>query len=268
MSHIKLKPTREIKIDFHPSELDESILPEESKKVAKEYLKSEKLAENENFDIMMMLEDKVIFGYDYLYKGKKIILPEVNPVTIFYSNAVMSFGLLNQYKEKLLSESSEVGKTGQNLNLNHSGIFFQLATNCIINLQSALESFANRIIPENYLYIDKTGNIISPTISHKLYNTLPKLKNIDFRQAKNKKYNLPIEKLIQLRNNIIHLKPVEKTNSGYKGIYRDLLDFDFQKTILGVKTFINFYENNLIEECQCGNDFFYDTIEINKKNSR
>ncbi|SEB00881.1 hypothetical protein SAMN05443667_11515 [Flavobacterium gillisiae] len=180
MGHIKLKPSREIKIDFHPSDLDESIVPEESKKVAKEYLNSKKLAENANFDIMMMLEGKVIFGYDYLYKGKKIILPEVNPVTVFYSNSVMSFGLLNHYKEKLLSESSEVGKAGEMLNLNHSGIFFQLATNCIINLQSALESFANRVIPENYLYIDKTGKTIFPTVSYKLYNTLPKLKTIDW----------------------------------------------------------------------------------------
>ncbi|SEB00961.1 hypothetical protein SAMN05443667_11521 [Flavobacterium gillisiae] len=83
----------------------------------------------------------------------------------------------------------------------------------------------------------------------------------DFKQAKNKKYNKSIDKLIQLRNDIVHLKPVEKTNSGYKGIYRDLLDFDFQKTILAVKIFMNFYENNLIEECQCGKNLFYDTIE-------
>lgn len=257
MGHTRLKPTREIKIDFHPSELDNIIVPEESKVKAKEYLASKKLAED---DIMIMLDDKVIFGYDYLYQDKKLILPEVNPVTVFYSNAVMSYGMLENYKEILLTESSEAGKVGKVVNLNHSGTFFQLAVNCIINLQAALESFANRTIPENYLFLDKTGNTIQPTVSHKLYNTIPKIKNIDFRQGKFKKYNKCIDCLIQLRNDIIHLKPAKQTNTGYKGIYRNLLDFEFQKTITSVKMFINFYEPDLIEECLCGQDFFFDTV--------
>jgi hypothetical protein len=261
MGHIRLKPTREIKINFHPSELDDSTVPEESKKTSRDYLTSEKLAENENFDIIIMLEDKVIYGYDYLYQGKKLILPEVNPVTIFYSNSIMSFGTLHDYKEKLLSEASEAGKVGKELNLSHSGTFFQLAVNCIINLQATIESFANRIIPEDYVYLDKTGNIFFPTISHKLNKTVPKIKKIDFGLKKNKKHNIQIEKLIQLRNDIIHLKPLGQTNTGYKGIYRDLLNFDFQKTIIAVKTYVNFYEENLIEECTCGNDFYFNIFK-------
>ena len=265
MGHTRLKPTREIKIDFHPSELDEGLVPEESKRKAKEYLTSNKLAED---DIMIMFDNKVIYGYDYIYNKKKLILPEVNPVTIFFSNAVMSYGMVNHYRERLLSESSEAGKTNQFVNLNHSGIFFQLAANCIINLQAAIESFANRVIPENYLYLDKTGNVIFPTLSHKLYTTVPKIKKIDFRQAKYKKYNVCIDKLIQLRNDIIHLKPVNKTNTGYKGIYRNLLNFDYNKATIAVKTYLNFYEPNLIEECLCGIDFYFDAIEKPiKKNS-
>jgi hypothetical protein len=257
MGHTRLKATREFKIDFHPSELDETIQPEESKAKARDYLTSKKLAED---DIMLMLDNKVIYGYDYLYKDKKLILPEVNPITIFYSNAVMSYGRLEDYRKTLLSESSEAGKVGKMINLNHSGTFFQLAVNCVINLQAALESFANRTIPEDYLFLDKTGNKIQPTVSHKLYNTIPKIKNIDFRQGKYKKYNKCIDSLIQLRNDIIHLKPAEKTNTGYKGIYRNLLDFEFQKAITSVKMFINFYEPDLIEECSCGQNFAFDTV--------
>lgn len=260
MAHIRLKPTREIKIDFHPSELDNSIIPEESKKKAKEYLNSKKLSEN---DIMIMLEKKVIFGYDYVYQNKKLILPEVNPITVFYSNAVMSYGMIEEYKKILLSESSEAGKVGRIVNLNHSGSFFHLAINCIINLQASLESFANRIIPDNYLFIDKTGNTIYPTVSYKLYNTIPKIKSIDFRLGKHKKYNKCIDSLIKLRNDIVHLKPVEETNTAYKEVYRDLLNFEFKKTILSVKMFINFYEPNLIEECACGQDFYFDAVLSN-----
>lgn len=257
MGHIRLKPTREFNIDFHPSELNDTIIPEESKKIAKDYLGSKELAKD---DIMMMLENKVIFGYDYVYQKKKIILPEVNPVTVFYSNAVMSCGMIEQYKKILLNESYELGKQGNIVNLNHSGSFFHLAINCIINLQGSLESFANRTIPENYLFIDKTGNTIYPTVSHKLYNTIPKIKNKDFKQGKHKKYNKCIDSLIKLRNDIVHLKPAEQTNTVYKGVYRDLLNFEFQKAILSVKMFVNFYEINLIEECSCKQDFFFDTI--------
>src|SRR5690606_1513000 len=146
-------------------------------------------------------------------------------------------------------ESSEAGKTGKMVNLNHSGGFFQLAANCVINLQATLESFANQVIPKDYIFLDKTGNIIFPTVAHKLYNTIPKIKNLDFRQFRFKKNNISIEKLIQLRNDIIHLQPKADTNTGYKNTYRDLLDFDFHKAIISVKMYVNFYNPNWIEEC-------------------
>ncbi|MGL2999145.1 hypothetical protein [Flavobacterium sp. RSSB_23] len=261
MSHVRLKPSKEFEIDFHPSELDYSNIPKESKKYSQEYLSSNKLAEHENFDIMIMLESKVIYGYDYIYQNKKLILPEVDPITIFFSNAVMSYGRLQHYKIKLLEESSKADETGMSLDLNLSGDFFQPAINCIINLQASLESFANRIIPEDYLFIDKTGNKIFPTVSYKLYNVVPKIKLIDFKQAKNKKHNKAIDKLIQLRNDIIHLKPAEKTNTGYKGTYREILDFDFIRAFNAVKSYINFYQENLVSECPCGNDYFFDKFK-------
>jgi hypothetical protein len=187
-------------------------------------------------------------------------LPEVNPVTIFYSNAIMSSGLLQHYKEKLLSEASEVGKNGQIIDLNHSGAFFQLAINCIINLQATLESFANLIIPHDYLFTDTIGNPIVPTISHKLNSSIPEIRNINFK-SKFKKYCKYIDALIQLRNSIIHLKPVEQTNTVYKNIYRQLLNFDYQKAIITVSSFVNFYQPDLLSECGCGNDFVYDIVK-------
>ena len=124
----------------------------------------------------------------------------------------------------------------------------------------------NRIIPENYHYLDKKGNLVIPTVTFKLYNAVPKLKNNDFQQRKHRKYNSSIYKLIQLRNDIIHLKPSGETNTGYKGVYRDLLNFDYTKAKLAVKTFINFYEPNLIEERSCGNDYYFHPAHKNTQN--
>lgn len=263
MGHIKLKPSKHFDIDFHPSELDNEIVPDESKKIAKQYMQSKTLTDD--YDIMLMYEDKVIYGFDYLHSGTKKLIVELNPVTVFYSNSVMSFGSLNHYKNLLLANSSnvaDIGKPGEKTNFTHSAMYFQLAINCIINLQATLESFANRIIPEDYHYLNKLGNPVKRTVTYKLNTVIPIIKEINFQQRKHRKYNISIDNLIQLRNDIIHLKPTQKTNTAYKLVYRDLLNFDYQKAILSVKTFINFYEPNLIEECACGNDYsFYSSMK-------
>lgn len=269
MGHITLKPSKEYKIKLDPNELKKIDIPEDSKSFIQKYMTSQQLSDEDNLDIMMVLEDRITFGFDYLHGKTKRFVIEINPVTIFYSNAVMSFGLLQEYRNLLLSQSQEVSQIGKNstpFDLSHAGIYFQLAINCIINLQASLESFANRIIPENYHYLDKKGNPVIPTVTFKLYNAIPKLKNIDFQQRKHRKYNLSIDKLIKLRNDIIHLKPSGETNTGYKGVYRDLLNFDYTKAKLAVKTFINFYEPNLIEECSCGNDYYFHPAHKNSQN--
>lgn len=258
MAHIKLKPSKEHLINFHPNELNAIDLPFESVEYAKDYLGSTKLADVDEMDILLMFPDRVLYGFDYLDHQVKRVIVEINPVTIFYSNAVMCSGQLKYYKDLLLSQApdvKEIGKGGELINLSHAGMYFQLAINCIINLQAALESFANRIIPNDFPFIGGDGKVQVPNITLKLNNAIPSIKKIKFRQKKHKGFNVQIDSLIKLRNNIIHLKPNGLTNTGYKGVYRDLLNFDYFKAIESVRAFINFYEENLIEECPCGNDF-------------
>lgn len=263
MIHTRLKPTTRINIDFHPSELHDTIVPEESKKIAADYVNSETLAENQDFDIMIMMDDSVIFGYDYLHNNKKLILPEINPVTIFYSNARMSYGMLNHYKEILLTESSEAGKIGKVINLNHFGTFFQLAVNCIINLQATIESFVNLKVLGNFNFLDKNGKPKNPNIHDKIDIAMPIVMKMEFNDEKN--YTL-IKELIKLRNDIIHLKPDQNlTNTKYKIPFRNIIDFNYQETIMAVKNYINFYEPNLLEECACGNELVYDICQPEKK---
>lgn len=264
MIHPKLKPTKKFDIDFNPRELNDIEIPEESKKRAKEYLTSDNLSDEEGQDIMIMLEDSVMFGYDYLYNGKKVIIPEINPSTIFYSNALMSYGMLDHYKEILLSKTSEAGKTGDIVNLNHFGTFFQLAANCIVNLQATVESFLNSKIIGNYEFLDKSGKPRRATITDKMDIGIQVVTSKNFENQD--EYTL-ITDLIKLRNNIIHLKPEQKTtNTKYKISFRKTLDFKYYETIVAVRNYVNFYEPNLIEECQCGKDFFYDIFDKSKKN--
>ena len=214
---------------------------------------------------MIVFDDHFIFAFDFLKGKEKYLIPEINPTTIFYSNAVMSHRKLLFFREELFKNSPTVKNFKKAINPNHFGSFFQLASNCIINLQSTIESFVNRQIPENHEFIDVNGDKFEPSIFHKLDKALPEIKNKRFK-SKFKQDNFRIRKIIELRNEIIHLKPaIENTNTKYKDVYRRLLKFDFTGSIFSVKNFVNFYEPNLIEECECEKELYYDVNEIFKK---
>lgn len=254
LPHIKFKPTIKQKIDFHPSEIDEDIVPEESKVWAKKYQKSNQLYDG---SAILMFDDNIVFGFDFLYKNEKMIVQEVNPVTIFYSNAVMCHRLLVETRNKLVSNSPKI-KGPYKINTQPSDFanFFQIAVNMIINLQATIESFANRVIPNNHPFIDINGNSFEPSIVHKINTTLPELKGKKFKTQHGKQSNY-LRQLIELRNDIIHLKPAGDPNSAYKEVYRRLINFKYLETLQAVRLFVDFYEQDLIEECSCQKEYYY-----------
>lgn len=262
-THIKLKPTKRHAISFNPSELTKNIeIPKESQEFAKKFQTSKKHSDEFEQDIMIGFENEFIYGFDYFYDDDKIIIPELNPVMIFYSNAVMSHRKLMLSRHELLTNSPTIKNYKKNgIDANLFGNFFRMATNCIVNLQSTLESFVNRTIPDEHQFLDKNDIPFEPTIFHKLDKALPVIKNRRFK-SKFKKHNYQIRKLIELRNEIIHLKPTqENTNTKYKVVYRKMLKFDYTQAIIAVENFVNFYEPNLFENCQCGKEFYFDVYE-------
>lgn len=207
------------------------------------------------------LRKPLFFGFDHLYKNEKIIIPEINPVTIFFSNAIMSHRLLIHYKEKLIQNSPSVKKFGGKVDPKDFGNFFQVASNVIINLQATIESFANRLIPIDREFLDVNGKQFDPSLFHKINVVLPEIKEEKFKSKFGKQTNF-IRQLIELRNEIIHLKPAGDENSAYKEVYRRMINFKFTETIFAVRSFVDFYEFGLIEECECGKEFFYNDVEF------
>ena len=253
MPHIKFKPTMSKTLDFNPQELEGVEVPEESKIIARNYQKSNKLNDG---SILLMFESQVVFGFDYLYQNEKRVVPEINPVTIFFSNAIMSHRLLIEHKKKLIENSPTVKNFQGKVDTRHFGNFFQLATNMIINLQATIESLANRIIPKEMKFIGKDGEHFDPSLFHKINIVLPEIKGLNFKTQYGK-YNNFIRQLVELRNEIIHLKPAGEINSAYKEVYRRMINFKYTETVQAVRTFVNFYEENLIEECECQKEFYY-----------
>jgi len=260
LTHIKLKPTRKMETDFNPIDISKEIeIPKESVEIAKKYKKS--IQYNDNYDLMMAFDDHLIFGFDFIKGKEKYLIPEINPTTIFYSNAVMSHRKLIFFREELFEKSPTIKNYNKSVNPNHFGSFFQLASNCIINLQSTVESFANRQIPEDRKFIDQNGDEFEPSVFHKLDKVLPEIHNKRFKSSY-KQDNFIVRKVIELRNEIIHLKPIkENTNTKYKDVYRKLLKFDYTKAIIAVRKLVNFYELNLIEDCECEKELYYDVYE-------
>lgn len=256
-THIKLKPTKRFQTDFNISELFQNAdIPKESKEIAQKHIKSKEILKG--YDLMIAFENSIIFGFEHLNKNERLIIPELNPTTIFYSNAVMSHRNLILAREELFHKSPTYKNYQKPINPKLFGTFFQLSSNCIINLQSALESFANRQIPENHTFLDKNNEEFEPSLFHKIDKALPDIHNRRFK-SKFKKDNIIIRKLIELRNEIIHLEPIkETTNTRYKTVYRKLLNFEYTKAIISVRNFINFYEPDLIEECSCNKEYYYD----------
>ena len=208
----------------------------------------------------------MIFGFDFLNAGVKYVIPEINPTTILYSNATMFYKNLILSRVNLFEKSPTLNEFNKPIDLKIFGEFFQYASNCIINLQATVECFSNRRIPKNILdeCIDKNGDIFDPSITHKLDTLLPKVYGKRFR-TKFKRDNLRVRKVIEIRNEIIHLTPnSDKTNTKYKSLYRKIISFDYEKAINAVRNLVNFYEPNLIEDCPCGNEYHYEII-INEK---
>ncbi|GER60955.1 hypothetical protein ULMA_30630 [Patiriisocius marinus] len=266
-SHIVLKPTKKIKKNFNLSDSLKNIeVPEKSKTVAKEYLKTKKLSDEFSQDLLLEFDDSLIFCFDFLHDRVKYIIPEINPTTILYSNATMFHRNLLFAKVKLFEKSPTLKKIDKPIDLKVFGEFFQYASNCIINLQSSVECFANRRIPKSVLdeCIDKNGDIFEPSITHKLDTLLPKVYEKRFR-TKSKRDNLKVRQVIELRNQIIHLTPnSDISNTKYKSLYRKLINFEYEKAIYAVRNLINFYEPNLLEDCPCGKEYDYEIITTEK----
>jgi len=224
------------------------------------YFTDNKLSDDYGFQIMIQVDNHVMSAFDYIFDGKKVIIPEVNPSLIFFSNAQMLLEKLIEYRTKLLI-NSPLANSIENAIVDHKlfGHYFQYATNFIFNLQCAIENFLNYSIRDHEILSEK-GNIIQrPNIFQKIDFGIVQVKNLDFGSHDIDKLN-SVKELISLRNKIIHLKPDVNTMSKYKDVYREVLDLNYNQSLNCVKGFMNFYEPNLVEECSCGKNYILDII--------
>jgi hypothetical protein len=264
MKHIVYKPTVRIETKFNVSELSETD-NNNFKNQNQKYTKDNLTSEENDLEIVLLKDKELYYAFDYVNKSQKYIIPEVNPVTIFFSNAVMSLKYLSFNRQQLL-ENSTVIKNGKidfiEDNPLYFGLFFQYSANIILNIQASLEAFLNSKIPTDYvLKSAKHTPIKKLNIHQKIDLVFPELYNLNFENCNKAQYDLVTE-IIQIRNDIVHIKPstsnVSKTK--YKDLYKNLIDFPYHDAINSTRLLINFYEPKLIEDCDCGVEYYFQTI--------
>ena len=142
--------------------------------------------------------------------------------------------------------------------------YYGHASNCIISLFTAMESFINHLIPDSEKFervLKNRTEIYSKEQIQEHINFNDKLKTVlpYFFEGKNffqksTPANQLLTSLKELRDDIIHTKS-EKNFEKQEQLFARVLKFKYDKAIEAVGTFMNFYKPDYLMECDCGIDY-------------
>jgi hypothetical protein len=203
--------------------------------------------------------------FKYEKDGKIFMLPEPDPVVIYFDTARYNFHEVTKMRVELFKQSSHFGKdlVASMGNFYH---YYANASSFAIYLFFALEAFINKMIPKDFEYrrkiqdkktelFDKFQVQRSIEFPEKMKDIIPEITGKNFVNDFTHKYE-QIKKLKIFRDEVVHTKSFEadKVPNFYEQLYVMSLDFDFEKTLYYVRDYINYYQSDLIEECNCGRD--------------
>lgn len=207
---------------------------------------------------------KLIETFYYNNSGHHYYIPEPDPILIY-------FNLGHSFYREIAESRKELFKVLNSENLtenvrNQLYNYFGFSNGFVIFLFTSLEAFLNKMIPDNYIYSENKSRYTATfnksqierelNFDTKLKEVVNKITQKDF----SKKHRPTYEHIINLkkfRDNIVHTKTQNNDNSGktYEYLFKQALNFKYEETLLAVRDFINYYEPNYIEECDCGKDF-------------
>ena len=206
-------------------------------------------------------EDELIQGFFYKLKDNHYFIPEPNPIIIYFDVALQFSQRIKENYDKVLNELNAEKGYAYNVQ-NEFYVFFSNATICITFLFNSLEAFMNLMIPDNYEFkipLDKKTEIYNKEqiqrnlgFEDKYKKIIPEIKGKAFHKTYGH-HNDEIKKLKEFRDEIMHTKTFGSDGSKfYKRLFTMSLDFKYEKSLLAVKEYINYYQPGLIEDCDCG----------------
>jgi hypothetical protein len=258
MEHLKKKFVSARKVNNEVSEQIENVTVDEDAMV-----KLTQSGLNGYYAAVMTDNNQLIQAFNYTDRknGKIFFIPEPNPIVIYFETGRHFLNDIDNKRSLLFNElnkkSPEAG-----LILNYTFAYFQVTSITITFFFNAVEAFINNLIPKDYNYkrelnsktelFDKLQIQRFLTFDEKIKKVIPNVTGKSFHSIFGQKWDR-IKKLKEFRDEIMHTKAYDKESPVlYENLYNTSLNFAYEETQEAVKDFINFYEENLIEECKCG----------------
>lgn len=208
-------------------------------------------------------EDIVIAGCLHKYQGKDLILPIPDPTLIYFHNAQSYIKGIKEAKKKLIEKidfSTPLNETA----INEIYDYYGKTSGFAIFLFTSIESFINQMLPDNYIYkvsIKKRTEVYNKQqiqfyldFKTKISKVLEEITGKNFFKNSTSA-NSMIWNLKEFRDDIIHTKQEDNNILRYEGLIKRSLNFKYDKTLIAVASFMNFYRKGYIVECDCGGDF-------------
>lgn len=185
-----------------------------------------------------------------------------NPTSLFFSQAIENADnvslIQKSFDKNILVILNQDNNSDLNINLLNPEKFNQFLMykiSSITSLISAVESFINAIIPENFEIENLKKQIIGKSDIERFWDLKSKLKEIvpKIKEIKDtNEYFILIDKFIELskiRNEFIHLKTKkdEKNLDPFLKYFEILINLNLEIKILEVKKLINYIEPNYID---------------------
>ena len=258
MKHLKKKFVKQIKFDPQQwAELQK--LPD-----ARKDFQALPWSEKESMNAMIFTEDGEMFqAFRYKVKGKTIFIPEPNPVVIYFDSARNYFRQLNSHRDKVFDNVKTFEENLEGVNGDFYW-YFSLASSYAIFLFASVEAFVNMSIPADFKYERSFQNKRTEVFnrmqlqrnvdfSEKVKSVLPQVTNKNFVIEHTHKFEY-LMKLKLFRDEVAHTKTYDggPTNDSFENLYVMALEFEYEKTLLFIRDFINYHKPDLIEECDCG----------------
>lgn len=227
--------------------------------------RDKKTLKNNKNDIAFVktTEDLFIKGFIHNYNGNYTVVPMPDLTLVYFDHAYYMNKVRKEKEKELfqkLNSEEEVAEEATN-EIYH---YYGHASNCIISLFTAMESFINHLIPDSENFKRQLKNrteIYSKEQIQEHINFNDKLKIVlpYFFEGKNFfKKSTPVNQVLsslkELRDDIIHTKS-EKNFEKQEKLFERVLKFKYDKAIEAVGTFMNFYIPDYLVECDCGVDY-------------
>lgn len=212
--------------------------------------------------VFIETEDEILGAIAANINGKHFLIPVPDPTLIYFNNAQLTIKQIRATKD-ILIEKLDYSLEDARPPLHELYDYFGAVSSFVIFLFTAIESFVNSNIPDDYVYINRSKKNTEHYNKDQIQNYIDlktKLKIILKEITTNNffKKDTPMVQLIwklkEFRDEIVHTKQSENIMK-YEHLIKESLNFKFEKSLEAVAKMMNYYRPEYILECNCGADF-------------